>query len=556
MNKNVNYGRTLSSYSLDFIAEKELGIRKVEYDGSLDQLYERDPINFIKYNIGDTALTVRLEEKLQIISLHNMLRRDMTTSFTSSMIGASALFSSMFNYELSNLNIGMRWGILQETTNSIDETQLNNIELPKEKNIKWNITKIDETDYRKILTRYVGAYVKEGIGKIVTLKDGILVDMDASLPPWEKIFIKRHDFIYWIEIGYYIFQEGDETLTWDEDNNSCWRTVLGKTKHNWHGQLVKIETETGKEGTVTTNHSIFGIKKGIKTNVVRQIDANNLEKGDYILGLKQFNPEGKLTSVNPELIGFWLSDGWSASKNGQKYIAKQDKELLEIFAPFIKNIRLKRKASDKYKEEWIGNIDDPIKTELNDFFIDTKRKNFQHILNYTKEHRQRIWNGMMFADGTLTGLNSNDVIIPSEKLCKYRNEERNECFIVAHTIGWKPRNNKSANGVTNVHTKPDGSSTYGLDQVCPEVFKYYKGACYKLQKNNMSHNCRHTLNKIKHIIPEVENIYTDTTGLEKIKSVEYIDYSGEVYDLSVEGTERFFAGSGIGCHNTALYPLI
>ena len=28
----------------------------------------------------------------------------------------------------------------------------------------------------------------------------------------------------------------------------------------------------------------------------------------------------------------------------------------------------------------------------------------------------------------------------------------------------------------------------------------------------------------------------------------------EVYDLSVEETERFFAGTGVGVHNTALYP--
>ncbi len=176
----LNYGRTLSSYSLDFIAEKELGIKKVEYDGSLDQLYERDPIKFVKYNIGDTGLTVRLNEKLKHIQLHNMLRRDMTTPFTSSMIGASALFSSMFNYKLTGQKTGMRWGILQESTNSIDETELSNIELPKEKSVKWNINKIDERTYRKVLSRYVGAYVKEGLGKIVTLKDGVLVDMDAT----------------------------------------------------------------------------------------------------------------------------------------------------------------------------------------------------------------------------------------------------------------------------------------------------------------------------------------------------------------------------------------
>jgi hypothetical protein len=183
----------------------------------------------------------------------------------------------------------------------------------------------------------------------VTLQDGITIDMDASLPPWEKIFIRRNGFTYWGNIGGYQFQEGDETLTWDNDHNSCWKKVLGKTSHQWNNKLVRIKTETGKVVTVTTNHSIFGIKKGIKTNKVCQLNADNLQVGDYVIGLKQFETDGKL-------------------------------------------------------------------------------------------------------------------------------------------------------------------------------------------------------------LPQVNQIYTDTVGLEKIKSIEYIDYNGEVFDISVEETERFFSGTGIGCHNTALYP--
>ncbi len=101
------------------------------------------------------------------------------------------------------------------------------------------------------------------------------------------------------------------------------------------------------------------------------IDANELEVGDYVVGYKQFETDGILQSYNPELLGFWLSDGWSS--NGTSfYIAKQDKELLEIFSPYIDNIRIKRHQSLKYKEEWVGTIVEPIKSEIKPFYNSSK----------------------------------------------------------------------------------------------------------------------------------------------------------------------------------------
>lgn len=59
------------SYKLDAIAEKELGEKKVDYKAlgynSLDDLYQRNFELFIDYNIQDTALIDRLEEKLKFI---------------------------------------------------------------------------------------------------------------------------------------------------------------------------------------------------------------------------------------------------------------------------------------------------------------------------------------------------------------------------------------------------------------------------------------------------------------------------------------------------------
>lgn len=66
--KRYNFGLE-SSYTLNHIATKELGRGKVEYEGSLDDLFENDLEKFIEYNITDVELVVAMDTKLQFIEL-------------------------------------------------------------------------------------------------------------------------------------------------------------------------------------------------------------------------------------------------------------------------------------------------------------------------------------------------------------------------------------------------------------------------------------------------------------------------------------------------------
>lgn len=56
-------------YSLDWISKKELKRGKIEYEGSLQKLYETDIEKFIQYNITDVELILALNEKLGYIDL-------------------------------------------------------------------------------------------------------------------------------------------------------------------------------------------------------------------------------------------------------------------------------------------------------------------------------------------------------------------------------------------------------------------------------------------------------------------------------------------------------
>jgi len=78
------------SYSLDAIGEYELDERKVAYEGTLDQLYNKDFPKFIDYNRQDTMLLGKLDKKLRFLDLANELAHDNTVLLQTTM-GAVAV---------------------------------------------------------------------------------------------------------------------------------------------------------------------------------------------------------------------------------------------------------------------------------------------------------------------------------------------------------------------------------------------------------------------------------------------------------------------------------
>lgn len=70
--KKYNYEER-HSYALNAIADIELGETKIQYDGTLDELYNDDFKKFLEYNIQDTRLLDRLDKKLDFIGLANSI---------------------------------------------------------------------------------------------------------------------------------------------------------------------------------------------------------------------------------------------------------------------------------------------------------------------------------------------------------------------------------------------------------------------------------------------------------------------------------------------------
>ena len=58
-----------SSYRLDAIGDYEVGEKKVEYEGTLNDLYENELDKFVEYNLQDVKLVKKIDDKLDFIEI-------------------------------------------------------------------------------------------------------------------------------------------------------------------------------------------------------------------------------------------------------------------------------------------------------------------------------------------------------------------------------------------------------------------------------------------------------------------------------------------------------
>ena len=94
--KKYNY-ESRHSYSLDAIGEYELGERKTQYEGSLDQLYNKDFRTFIEYNRQDTMLVFKIHNKLKFLDLANALAHENTVLLPTVMGSVAMIEMAVMN---------------------------------------------------------------------------------------------------------------------------------------------------------------------------------------------------------------------------------------------------------------------------------------------------------------------------------------------------------------------------------------------------------------------------------------------------------------------------
>ena len=86
------------SYSLAAIAAEELDIPKLEYEGSLANLYNNDFFMFVKYNIRDVEILQKLDEKFKFIQLANTMAHESTVMLPAVFGSVQYIDTAIVNY--------------------------------------------------------------------------------------------------------------------------------------------------------------------------------------------------------------------------------------------------------------------------------------------------------------------------------------------------------------------------------------------------------------------------------------------------------------------------
>lgn len=94
--KKYNY-ESRHSYKLDFIGEMEVDEKKVQYEGTLDQLYNKDFKKFIEYNRQDTMLLFKIHKKLKFLDLASDIAHQNTVLMQTVMGSVAMIEQAIIN---------------------------------------------------------------------------------------------------------------------------------------------------------------------------------------------------------------------------------------------------------------------------------------------------------------------------------------------------------------------------------------------------------------------------------------------------------------------------
>ena len=92
------------SYKLDYIAQEELGQKKIDFSdiGDLNDLYEKDFQKYIEYNIMDVLLVERLEDKLKFLEQIMALAYDAKINYNDTMTTVRSWDVIVHNYLMNS----------------------------------------------------------------------------------------------------------------------------------------------------------------------------------------------------------------------------------------------------------------------------------------------------------------------------------------------------------------------------------------------------------------------------------------------------------------------
>jgi DNA polymerase elongation subunit (family B) len=145
------------SYRLNDIGIKYAKLGKVEYQGSLDNLFKEDPEKFIEYNIRDVEIIVELEKRMKFIELTIAICHLCHTEYE------QIYYSTMLN-EGAILTYLKRKGVVSPNKPTTYNPYLKEIN-PRKAEALYRSGQMTKDEYEEILllAGYAGGYLKDPI---------------------------------------------------------------------------------------------------------------------------------------------------------------------------------------------------------------------------------------------------------------------------------------------------------------------------------------------------------------------------------------------------------
>jgi DNA polymerase elongation subunit (family B) len=271
------------SYSLDAIGEYELDERKVAYEGTLDQLYNKDFPKFIDYNRQDTMLLAKLDKKLRFLDLANELAHDNTVLLQTTM-GAVAVT------EQAIINEAHQRGMIVPNRKNRDDQENTQaagayVAYPK-KGMHRDIGAIDLNSLYPSTIRALNMGPETIVGQIRTIMtDKYIADKMAAgssfADAWENMFgTLEYQAVMNMEVG------TELTVDWEESGTS----TIHSAAEVWH-----MLFDSNQPWTLSANGTIFKYDmKGVVPGLLERWYAERKE-----LQAK------KKTAETPEDTAFW-----------------------------------------------------------------------------------------------------------------------------------------------------------------------------------------------------------------------------------------------------------
>jgi len=290
--KKYNY-ESRHSYSLDSIGEMEVGERKTQYEGTLDQLYNKDFKTFIQYNRQDTMLLLKIHNKLKFLDLANALAHE-NTVLLPTVMGSVAMI------EMAVMNEAHERGLMvpDKKKNSSDSDMAAAgayVAVPKKGIHEW-VGAVDINSLYPSAIRTLNMAPETIVGQLrQTLTEQYLTDKARKL--------------------------ASEKARYDEDDELEMSSLL------WEGQFGSLEYEAvmnQERGTMLTLDFESGESVEMSAAEVWKLifDSNK----PYILSANGTIFRSDSEGVIPGLLTKWYSDRKTMQKKLKESTSKEDIE--------------------------------------------------------------------------------------------------------------------------------------------------------------------------------------------------------------------------------------